>query len=123
MKENRTTVYLKYKGHCAYCGREIKIEEMQIDHLTPKCLGHFYKSNVMKESVNAKGDNVNSFENQMPSCRRCNHYKLAYRLEDFRNLMKSLHERISQNYINKVALDFGIMELKPFDGTFYFEKN
>ena len=36
--------------------------------------------------------------------------------------MLTLHERIVQPYINRVALDYGIMELKPFDGYFYFEK-
>lgn len=25
-------------------------------------------------------------------------------------------------YIVKVAVDYGIIELKPFDGVFYFEK-
>jgi hypothetical protein len=36
--------------------------------------------------------------------------------------MNSLHERIEKIYIVKVAMDFGLLTLKPFDGKFYFEK-
>lgn len=32
-KEERKRIYQKYKGHCAYCGCKIRIEEMQIDHI------------------------------------------------------------------------------------------
>lgn len=28
-KEERKRIYQKYKGHCAYCGCKIRIEEMQ----------------------------------------------------------------------------------------------
>ena len=31
----RQRVYDKYDGHCAYCGREIKMSEMQVDHIIP----------------------------------------------------------------------------------------
>ncbi|MDB5207367.1 MAG: endonuclease, partial [Flavisolibacter sp.] len=36
--------------------------------------------------------------------------------------MTSLHERLETIYILKVAVDFGIATIKPFDGKFYFEK-
>ena len=35
-KDKRITVYDKYDGHCAYCGREIGLQDMQIDHIKPK---------------------------------------------------------------------------------------
>ena len=28
---NRTKVYQKYSGHCAYCGKNIEITEMQLE--------------------------------------------------------------------------------------------
>jgi hypothetical protein len=58
----------------------------------------------------------------MPSCRRCNHYKRSHSPENFRKMIKTLHERIKKIYIAKVALDYGIIILKPHDGLFYYEK-
>ena len=41
-KKTREEVYKKYDGHCAYCGKEIEIKEMQIDHMHPKAYGESY---------------------------------------------------------------------------------
>jgi hypothetical protein len=35
--------------------------------------------------------------------------------------MKDLHKRLEKIYINNVAVDFGMIEIKPFNGTFFFE--
>jgi len=61
-------------------------------------------------------------ENLMPSCYRCNHYKRDHPLEYFRELVKTLHERMRKIYIVKVAIDYGIIQFKEWDGLFYFEK-
>lgn len=34
-KADRLRVFNKYGGHCAYCGREMEIKEMQVDHMIP----------------------------------------------------------------------------------------
>ena len=107
----RQKIWLKYNKHCAYCGKEIEYKDMQVDHLRPQ--RYYYSEN--------KNSSVHSFENLMPSCRRCNHYKRANHLEQFRLLMKTLHERIQSQYTTKVAIDYGIIKIKPFDGVFYFE--
>lgn len=109
----REKIYLKYKGRCSYCGRKIKYKAMQVDHLYPQRLSGLAVT---------KGINVNSFENKMPACKRCNHYKRGNNLESFRKLMITLHERIQNIYINKVGIDYGIITIEPFDGKFYFEK-
>jgi hypothetical protein len=36
--------------------------------------------------------------------------------------MSTLHERISEIYINRVGVNFGMVTIKPWDGKFYFEK-
>lgn len=117
-KELRIRVYNKYDGKCAYCGNSIEYKNMQIDHIIPKKSFLFH--------VNAHGydpkNKKDSFENLNPACRRCNHYKRSYSLEEFRVLIMSLHKRIAKQYINKVAIDYGIIILKPFDGKFYFEQ-
>ncbi|WP_024831622.1 HNH endonuclease [Ruminiclostridium josui] len=111
-KEIRQAVHRKYDGHCAYCGKEIAIKDMQVDHIEPQ--RNWDKSKTREE--------INSFENLNPSCRRCNHYKRADNLEAFRETMLTLHKRISDIYIVKVAIDHGIVNIKPFDGKFYFER-
>jgi len=68
------------------------------------------------------GLKLNSSENLMPSCRRCNHYKREQDLEGFRILMKTLHERLRSQYTIKVAINYGIVTIKPFGGKFFFEE-
>ena len=104
-KKLRDEVYLKYDKHCAYCGKEITIEKMQIDHIISKRLG-----------------GTNNLENLNPSCRRCNYYKAGNTLEGFRKALLTLHERLLKVYIVRIAIDYGLLELKPFNGVFYFEK-
>lgn len=104
-KGDREKVYAKYDGCCAYCGKDIPYNEMQVDHI---------------KSIRMGGENC--LENYNPSCRRCNHYKRSLDLEGFRGYMMDLHERIAKDYITKVGIDYGIVELRPFDGKFYFEK-
>ena len=38
-KVERQQAYEKYGGHCAYCGKEIEIKDMQVDHMIPLRLG------------------------------------------------------------------------------------
>ena len=107
-------MYAKFGGHCAYCGRSIEIKEMQVDHYLPQCKERFYLKRC-KVDVHAE-------ENLMPTCRRCNHYKRARTPKQFKELMKTLHERLESIYILKIAVDFGMATIQPFDGAFFFEK-
>ncbi len=120
--KKRLEVYNKYKGRCSYCGTKIEYKAMQIDHLFPKRFSHHFKNPESRKYFNLKGDHIDSIENLMPSCRRCNHYKRALILEEFRKLLLTLHERIKSQYINKVAIDYGIIFINSWDGVFYFEK-
>jgi 5-methylcytosine-specific restriction endonuclease McrA len=116
-KKIRENIWLKYNKHCAYCGKELEYKEMQVDHIRPQKIFYWGK----KESIPPY--HVDDEQNLNPSCRRCNHYKRTRTLEGFRKLMITLHERIIDNYINKVAIDYGIIvEVKAFDGVFYYEK-
>ncbi len=112
-KIDRVKVYQKYGMRCGYCGKELKtIKDMQVDHIEPQ----------WKALTKDQHEKIHSFDNLMPTCRRCNHYKRTDNLEQFRNKIKTLHERVCSHYIGKVALDYGIVIIYPFDGIFYFEK-
>jgi 5-methylcytosine-specific restriction endonuclease McrA len=121
-KETRLKVHDKLNGRCAYCGKSIEYKAMQVDHVYPKCMAHHVGDPYYTEKYNIKGDNIDSIDNLMPACRRCNHYKRSYRLEDFRVMIKTINERVLKAYIAKVALDFGTIKTEEWDGLFYFEK-
>jgi len=36
LKQKRIEIYSKYNGRCAYCGEEIQLKDMQVDHIIPK---------------------------------------------------------------------------------------
>lgn len=80
-KSKRETVYRKYNGHCAYCGREIAYKDMQVDHFQP----------LRAWGIEDAG--TDELDNLMPACRMCNHYKRANSLETFRRYI----EEIPQN--------------------------
>lgn len=103
--ETRTEIWQKYDCRCAYCGDALHFKEMQVDHIHPKYRGG-------KDEI----------ENYNPSCRACNFYKSTFTVDEFREQMKTLHERISKPFIARLGTKYGIIEINPFDGKFYFEK-
>ena len=119
MRINRQKIYDKFGGHCAYCGGEIKYKNMQVDHIKAKSNNKPIGRDLMGDLIYPDIDDI---INLMPSCRRCNHYKRAETLEHFRILLRTLHERIHDKYIVKVAEDYGIIEYHIWDNKFYFEK-
>lgn len=108
-KKTRERVYLKYNGHCSYCGKAIAYKDMQVDHLKP--LGAY----------NEENRGTDDFENLMPSCRRCNHYKRANTLEAFRKMIEEIPRKLERNYIYKVGVDYGNVVPMPHPVKFYFE--
>lgn len=111
-KTERLQIYNKYGGRCAYCGREIEYKDMQVDHIVPKRIDRY----------NVLDIGIDDIKNKNPSCRRCNHYKRAHTLERYRELILKLHTKIQEMYLCKVAEDYGIIEVKEWNGKFYFEK-
>lgn len=110
----RQEVYRKFDGHCAYCGKELSPSNWQLDHLIP----------VQREKWGkATEREVDCFENWMPACRRCNHYKRAHSLETFRRYIEEIPEKLMEgNYIYKVGLDYCLVEEHPKKIVFYFEQ-
>jgi len=104
-KEHRLKVLNKYNKKCAYCGDEITLKSMEVDHIHPKALG-----------------GLDELINYNPSCKQCNFYKSTFSIEGFREQMSTLHERLMKPFINRLALKHKILIYKPFDGEFYFEK-
>ena len=109
-KARRTEIYEKYDGHCAYCGRLILPQEMQIDHIVPLANG-----------------GTNDFSNLNPACPLCNIFKGSRTLKSFRRRLKSLSYTMRQErpfgQLFAMALQFGLLrEVKErYPIQFYFE--
>ena len=113
-KKQRQTVYEKYSGHCAYCGCELLIRDMQVDHLIPMELYEVYK---------VIGQDIDTIENYMPACRSCNHYKSSMTLEKFRTAIERFTEVLMRdNSTYKNAVRFGQVIPNKHKVVFYFEK-
>jgi 5-methylcytosine-specific restriction endonuclease McrA len=110
----REAVYYKYDGHCAYCGKELTTKEFQVDHLIPVQRERFGKYTE---------EQIECFENYMPTCRRCNHYKRAHTLEYFREMIETIPKKLYRDsYIYKVGLDYNLIEAHEHNVKFYFEQ-
>lgn len=66
-ESKKQAIYLKYDGHCGYCGKKLYRDTMTVYHIVPVSRG-----------------GGNSLENLMPSCRECNEAKAANNLEMLR---------------------------------------
>ena len=113
-KKTRELVLNKYGGKCAYCGCDLTLSNMQVDHIKS-----VYNSCIENGYVYIQDD---SFENLNPSCRQCNFYKGTLNIEQFRNKIKTiLYETCQNTFQAKLAKKLGMMKVTQFD-KFYFEK-
>lgn len=111
MKINRELIHNKFNGHCAYCGCDITVKDMQVDHITPKLLFD-----------NKVGYGVDNIKNLNPACRVCNNWKSIYSVEEFRNQMQNqvaAARKYSRNF--RMAEKFGLVNENNTKVIFYFE--
>nr|DAQ85338.1 MAG TPA: RECOMBINATION ENDONUCLEASE VII [Caudoviricetes sp.] len=108
-KQERLQVYEKCNGHCAYCGCELPLKDMQVDHIIPLAL--------------INDDKSETFLNYLPACRSCNHYKSAMSLETFRCMIERMPDVLMRDSVTyKNAVRFGLVIPTPHKVEFYFEK-
>ena len=115
----RERVYVKCGGHCAYCGREITMKEMQGDHLTP-----LYRNDTADAlAMDGIKKGTDDFSNLMPSCRACNFRKGTLPVEKFRQEIRSQCDRaIERSFQVRMSLAYGLLEHHDHEIKFYFEK-
>ncbi len=107
----------KYKGHCAYCGEEITLKTMQVDHIRSK--QNF--SYGLRSEIPEYG--VDDIRNLNPSCRPCNNFKNVFSLEEFRRELESQVARARRYSVNfRMAEMFGLIQVEDEPIVFYFEK-
>ena len=124
-KEERLRVYKMYDGHCAYCGKSIKYEDMQVDHIVPKNRGGYSRWND-KEGKFVVFHGEDDIKNYMPSCRACNFRKRDMSIEQFRSVLKEQAEGLlkgAAKFQVSMSIAYGLL-IPAFDVpiVFYFEK-
>ena len=119
MKINRQEVHDKYDGHCAYCGKEITLKQMQVDHKEP-----IFRNSTDKELIWYKRDRgTHDMDNLMPSCARCNRWKSTYTIEQFRNEIQLQIQRLnSYNNNYRMAKDYNLIQETNEPVVFYYER-
>lgn len=124
--KKRDKIYQKYGGRCGYCGDQIKIKDMQIDHIIPKSNFRPFVMNNFKVPRFLAHLTVNDLhhkDNLMPACRSCNRFKDSFDIEEFRNELRLQLDRAnkySRNY--RLARKWGQVQETPKEIVFYFEK-
>ena len=106
-KSERQQIYDMFNGHCAYCGCEITLKQMQADHIEPLELG-----------------GADKISNLYPSCRSCNHYKHTMTIERFRQALERMPSVLMRDSVTyKNAVRFGLIKHPENPKVkFYFEK-
>lgn len=111
----RQQVYERCGGHCAYCGCEITMKQMQVDHFIPLELRHF------ADIIGADADTIDNF---LPACRSCNNYKSWLTPERFRLAVTRWHDVLMRDSVTyKNAVRFGQVIPNQHIQEFWFEKN
>ena len=114
----RKKIHQKYDGHCAYCGCPIELKDMQADHIEAVYRTECKRSKGME---NLTDDELNSLQNFMPACRQCNFYKSTLSIEDFRQHVQSITDRLQGVFIYKLAIKYGLVQECNKPIRFYFE--
>lgn len=106
-KAERQKIYSKTNGRCAYCGCEITLQQMQVDHVTPLYNG-----------------GTDDAANCLPACRSCNHYKGTLTIEKFRAALERMPDVLMRDNVTyRNAVRFGLVTPTPHPVRFYFEDN
>ena len=123
---SRQKVYNKYNGKCAYCGQEIDMKDMQIDHVICKknFLMHIKnKWKIPKFLSHLTEDDVNHHDNLFPTCRICNNWKSTFDVESFRSEIAIQIERLKMYNPNyRLACRYGLINETNVPILFHFEK-
>lgn len=114
----RNTIHEKFDGRCAYCGKDITLKQMQVDHIVPLF------RNDTNEALERMGiiRGTNTIDNLNPACARCNRYKSTMTIENFRKQISLQVERLEKRSWNyRMAKDFNLITETNNDVKFYFE--
>ncbi len=110
MKFNRELILNKYDGRCAYCGCELNLKTMQVDHISCQ-----FESKLTK-------DELHHIDNLNPACNMCNYYKQDFSIEQFREQFSFLITRLKKVFIFRLCIKYNLIQFKENNEIkFYYE--
>ena len=104
-REERQTVLDRFHSRCAYCGKKITMQELNVDHIVPLRKG---------------GEDM--LYNMYPSCRSCNQAKSTLDIEQFREFVQTAYQRAKQKPFFRIADAVGRSYESEKPVRFYFEQ-
>lgn len=107
--KTRQNVWMKYGKRCAYCGKLIEDRKnLRVDHIL-----------AVRKGGTDDESNLN------PSCHDCNLYKDTYSLEDFREQLSLMTDRLAKrDIVYRLSEEYGIIERKKRKKIrFFFEED
>jgi hypothetical protein len=129
----REEIRMMFGGRCAYCGCEL-VAGWHVDHV--KAVGHdfdyrrggydehgqYTPSKFVRNGKVLRPEN-DVVDNLYPACRPCNIDKSSYSLEEWRDELSGLPERMRKYIPNfRHAERFGLLEIVKIKVEFWFEK-
>ena len=108
---DRDLIRSKFGGRCAYCGTPIEPgrsgdNALQIDHVHPRHLG-----------------GTDDVGNLVPACRRCNHYKKTFSVEEFRRELSLIPVRLAASQPTfRLAQRHGLIIVNDTPPTFLVDE-
>lgn len=115
MKIDRAAIHQKYGQRCSYCGCEISLKQMHVDHIVP----------VRRWlEIRGPGDfELNDIRNLNPSCGPCNRWKSTFMIEEFRSEIAEQVNRLRKySAAFRMAERYEMIEAKEGEIFFWFEK-
>lgn len=119
-KDQRLQIYNKYGCRCAYCGKEIKYEDMQVDHIKP--VFHNWTEEEKQKWLPEGYLGEDTIENMNPSCRMCNFRKGSSQIEDFRTAIEKGLTQLEKIFMYRLLKSYGLIIENKQPVKFYFEK-
>ena len=111
----RYQIFIKFNGHCAYCGCSMHYSEFQIDHIQP------ISSFIINGKLNTRS--AHNIRNLFPSCKPCNLSKKDLSIEAFRSKIKRSANFLKKyDFLFRLAIRFHTVTITNSTVLFYFEK-
>lgn len=124
-KQQRIEIHSKFNGKCAYCGCDIQLKDMQVDHIIPQrsFVQHVHNRFRIPSFLNHLTVNdMNHSDNLHPACRVCNKWKSDHDLEFFRSELQNQVKRLNEYSSNyRIAKKYGQISETVTPIRFFFE--
>ena len=115
--DKKAEVLAKCFGRCAYCGCDLTVDSMQMDHIISKVL--YRERSGMYRRI---GIRENGIENLNPACVSCNDSKGICTIEQFRERLEVLVDNLRINNATfRIAEKYGLVSAEHKKIVFYFE--